>query len=124
MSMPESKLRIDERDVQGVAVLDLSGQMLLDDGDLAFGRRINDLVGRGCVQILVDLANVSYIDSSGIGMMAAKLKDVRKHGGDMRLMKLTTHGQRLFSVLKLKTTFEIFDDEATALRSFEFRPRA
>ena len=120
--MPESKLQIDERDVQGVTVLALSGQMLLDDGDLAFGRRVNDLVARGCVKILVDLAGVTYIDSSGVGMMAAKLTHVRKHGGDMRLLRLTSHGQRLFSILKLKTTFELFDDEAKAVRSFEFRP--
>ena len=120
--MPDSKLQIDEREVQGVTVLSLSGQILLDDGDLSFGRRVNDLVARGCVKILVDLAGVTYIDSSGVGMMAAKLNYVRKHGGDMRLLRLTTHGQRLFSILKLKTTFELFDDEATAVRSFEFRP--
>jgi anti-sigma B factor antagonist len=120
--MPDSKLQIVQRDVQGVTVLELSGEMLIDDGDLAFGRRVNDLVAKGNVKILVDLAGVTYIDSSGVGMMAAKLKDVRKHGGDVRLVRLTSHGQRLFSILKLKTTFELFDDETTALRSFEFRP--
>ena len=120
--MAASKLTIAERDVHGVTVLTLSGEMVLDDGDLAFGRRISDLEKRGSVRILVDLANVTYIDSSGIGMMTATLKEARKHGGDIRLMRLNTQGQRLFSVLKLKTTFEVFDDEAVALRSFEFRP--
>ena len=121
--MADSKLQIAERDVFDVTVLTLSGEMLLDDGDLAFGRRIDDLVARGRLKILVDLAAVTYIDSSGVGMMAAMLKAVRKGGGDIRLLRLTTKGQRVFGVLKLKTTFEVFDDEAAAVRSFEFRPQ-
>ena len=120
--MADSKLQIDERDAQGVTVLMLAGQMLLDDGDLLFGRRVNDLLARDRVKILVDLAEVTAIDSSGVGMMVAKLKDLRKRGGDMRLLRLTSAGHRLFNVLRLKTTFEVFDDEATALRSYEFRP--
>ena len=121
--MSDSKLQIDERETQGVIVLTLAGEMLLDDGDLAFGRRIGDLIARGCVKIVVDLAGVTYIDSSGVGMMAAMLKDARKHGGDIRLLRLNTRGQRLFGVLKLKTTFEVFDDEALALRSYSLRPK-
>jgi anti-sigma B factor antagonist len=120
--MPDSKLQIDERETHGVTVLTLAGQMLLDDGDLLFGRRVNDLVARERVKVLVDLAGVTAIDSSGVGMMVAKLKDLRKRGGDMRLLRLTSAGHRLFNVLRLKTTFEVFDDEVTALRSYEFRP--
>ena len=120
--MPDSKLQIDERESQGVTVLMLAGEMLLDDGDLLFGRRVNELVARERVKVLVDLAAVTAIDSSGVGMMVAKLKHLRKHGGDMRLLRLTSAGHRLFNVLRLKTTFEVFDDEATALRSYEFRP--
>ena len=55
-------------------------------------------------------------------MMAAKLKEVRKHGGDMRLMRLNKQGQRLFSIVKLHSTFEVFDNETTALVSFGYRP--
>jgi len=117
-----SKLQIEERRVDDVTVVVLTGEMLLDDGDLVFGRRVNDLVARDRLKVLVDLAAVTAIDSSGVGMMAAKLKELRKRGGDMRLLRLTTHGHRLFNVLKLKTTFEVFDDEALALRSYEFRP--
>lgn len=120
--MPDTKLQIDERETQGVTVLTLTGQMLLDDGDLAFGRHVNDLVARERVKILVDLAAITAIDSSGVGMMVAKLKELRKRGGDMRLLRLTTQGHRLFNVLRLKTTFEVFDDEVIALRSYEFRP--
>jgi anti-sigma B factor antagonist len=122
--MADSKLQIAERDVFDVTVLTLSGEMLLDDGDLAFGRRIDDLVARGRLKILVDLAAVTYIDSSGVGMMAAMLKTVRKHGGDIRLMRLNTRGQRLLSVAKLHSTFELFTDETMALVSFGYRPTA
>lgn len=121
--MSDSRLHIEERQANGVTILVLTGEMLLDDGDLAFRRRIHDLIERDRVKILVDLAEVTYIDSSGVGMMAAKLKTVREKGGDMRLLRLNPRGHRLFSVAKLHTAFEIFNDEAMALRSFELRPR-
>jgi anti-sigma B factor antagonist len=121
--MADSKLQISERQINDVTVLVLTGEMLLDDGDLAFRRSIHDLIESGRVKILVDLAEVTYIDSSGVGMMAAKLKTVREKGGDMRLLRLNPRGHRLFSVAKLHTAFEIFNDEAMALRSFELRPR-
>jgi anti-sigma B factor antagonist len=118
----DSKLHIDQRRINDVTLLVLTGQIVLDDGDLAFRRCIHDLIDRGETKILVDLAGVTYIDSSGVGMMAAKLKTVRDKGGDIRLIRLNSRGHRLFSVAKLHTAFEIFDDEAMALRSFELRP--
>ena len=121
--MTDSKLTLVERQVDDVTVLVLTGQILLDDGDLAFGRKIRDLVGSGGVKIVVDLGGVSYIDSSGVGMMVAKLKSVREKGGDMRLLNVTTRGQRLFGMLKILTVFETFEDEALAVRSFAARPR-
>jgi anti-sigma B factor antagonist len=122
--MAESKLRIEERQVDDVTVLTLSGEMRLDDGDLAFRRKIHELVADQRVQIVVDLGGVTSIDSSGVGMMAAKLKTVRESGGDLRLLHLNARGQRLFTLAKLRTAFETFEDEASALRSFEYRPQA
>ena len=121
--MSESKLHIEERPLDDVTLLVLTGEMLLDDGDLVFRRHVHELIDRGRMKVLVDLAGVTYIDSSGVGMMAAKLKTVRDRGGDIRLLRLNTRGHRLFSVAKLHTVFEIFNDEATAMRSFEHRPR-
>ena len=120
--MSESKLHIEERPLDDITLLVLTGQMLLDDGDLVFRRHVHDLIDRGRMKILVDLAGVTYIDSSGVGMMAAKLKTVRDRGGDIRLLRLNTRGHRLFSVAKLHTVFEIFNDDAKAIRSFEYRP--
>ena len=121
--MSESRLHIEEQDLGDVTLLVLSGEMLLDDGDLAFRRRVHSLIDRGRLKILVDLAGVSYIDSSGVGMMAAKLKTVRERGGDIRLLRLNSRGNRLFTVAKLHTAFEIYNDEALAKRSFELRPQ-
>jgi anti-sigma B factor antagonist len=121
-TMAESALTILERSVGDVTVLVLTGQVLVDDGDLAFGRRIRDLIDKGSVKIVVDLGGVTYIDSSGVGMMVAKLRSVREHGGDMRLLHITTRGQRLLKVMRILTTFETFDDEAEAVRSFVSRP--
>ena len=118
----ETKLTIEERLHDDVAVLVLNGQILLDEGDLAFGRHVSELTGRGIVKIVVDLGGVTYIDSSGVGMMAAKLKHVRERGGDMRLLNLTRRGQRLLGMMKILLVFETFEDEGAALRSFAARP--
>ena len=120
----QSKLTILERQTGDVAILTLTGQMLLDDGDLAFGRRVNDLMERGLVRIVLDLGGVTYIDSSGVGMLAGKLKQVRARGGDIRLLNLNSRSQRLLGMMKLMIVFERFEDEAAAVRSFVARPGA
>jgi len=120
----QSKLNILERQTGDVTTLTLTGQMLLDDGDLAFGRCVNDLINRGLVRIVVDLGGVTYIDSSGVGMLAGKLKQVRARGGDIRLLNLNSRSQRLLGMMKLMVVFERFEDEAAAVRSFSARPGA
>ena len=117
-----SKLQIVERQAGDVAILTLTGEMTLDDGDLAYGRCISDLTSRGIVKIVVDMGGVTYIDSSGVGMLAAKLKHVRERGGDIRLVHLTSRSQRLFGTMKLMLVFESFEEEAVAVRSFVARP--
>ena len=123
MTAPEtSRLQIVERRVNDVTILHLTGEITLDDGDLAYGRAINQLMENNQTRILVDLSEVTRIDSSGIGMMAAKVKVVRGKGGDVRLMRLTRRTQHLVGMLKLTMVFETFDDEAVALQSFARRP--
>ena len=120
--MAETKLNIDERHLDDVTILALEGQMLLDDGDLAFRRQIHDLIARGRTKVVVDLGGVSYIDSSGVGMLVAKMKTLRERGGDMKLLHLTRRSESLFGMLKLLIVFETFDDEAAAVRSFSRLP--
>jgi anti-sigma B factor antagonist len=111
--------------VDDVVVLALVGQILLDDGDLAFRAKIHELVERGDVKIVVDLSGVSYIDSSGIGMMVAKVKTVRERRGDIKLARLTARTQNLLASLKLAMVFEILEDDASAVRAFSWaRSRA
>ena len=105
-----------------MTILTLTGEIRLDDGDLAFRRKVHELLDLHRVKIVIDLGGVTSIDSSGVGMMAAKLKTVREHGGDLRLLNLNARGQRLFTLAKLRTAFETFEDEESALRSFAWRP--
>jgi anti-anti-sigma factor len=116
--MAESKLTIDERQAGDVTILLLTGQMLLDDGDLVFRKRIHDLIDRGFAKIVLDLGGVTYIDSSGVGMLVAKLKTLKEKGGDMKLLNLNRRAESLLGMLKLLILFEAFQDEAAAVRSF------
>jgi anti-sigma B factor antagonist len=113
-----SKLTIEQRQMDGVTVLVLSGEMLLDDGDLEFRRVVHDLIERGRVNIVVDLDGITHIDSSGVGMMVAKLQTARRQGGDIKLVHLTGRSQRLLSTMKIMTIFETFDDVPSAVRSY------
>jgi len=121
--MADSKLTIVEREAGEVTILALDGQMLLDDGDLLFRLRIHDLIERGRTRVVLDMGGLTYIDSAGIGMIAGKLKTVRERGGDMKLLNLTTRGQRVFGMAKLLLMFETFESEDMAVKSFGFKTR-
>jgi anti-anti-sigma factor len=115
----QSKLTIEERRVDDVVVLSLSGEITADDGDIAFGKRVDDLVLRqGFRKVLVDLAAVTYIDSAGVGIMVGDYKIVRDKGGALKLLNLSQPSHRLLAMMKLRSVFEVFDDEAMAIRSF------
>lgn len=114
-----SKLTISERRIGDVTILALSGEMLVDDGDLALRQRIHALVSEDRVQILIDLGAVTHFDSAGVGMIVAKQKTVRDHGGDVKLLHLTTRSQRLLELMKIASVFEVFEDERLALESFQ-----
>jgi anti-sigma B factor antagonist len=119
-SSSPSKLQIVERQEGDVTVLVLTGEITMDDGDLAFGRYVDGLIREGRVKIVVNLTGVTYIDSAGVGMMVAESKMVRAKGGVMKLAELTARSHHLLAMLKLKVVFEIFDDEAAALHSFSW----
>jgi anti-sigma B factor antagonist len=118
MDLEVSKLKIAERQLDDVTVLSLSGEILLDDGDLEFRRRVHQLVDHGRVNIVVDLAGVSHVDSAGVGMLVAKQKTVRAHGGDIKLVHVSSRSQRLLAIMRLAMVFETFNDEGEAIRSF------
>ena len=118
--MEDSKLDVQERDEGTVTVLVLTGEITVDDGELVFRKRVHDLLDRGRTQLVVDLGGVTYIDSAGVGMIAAKLKTVRERGGDLRMSRMSARSLRLFGMLKLLIAFEHFDDQASAIKSYEW----
>jgi len=115
-----SKLSIDERESGDVTVLTLSGQLILDDGDLIFRKRIHDLVERGRIKVVLDLGSVDYIDSAGVGMIVGKLKTLRERGGDMKLVNLNMRGLRVFGMTKLLLVFESYETADGAVTSYQF----
>jgi anti-sigma B factor antagonist len=116
-----SKLHVGYRRIEDVTVLDLTGAMTLDDGDLVFRRYIHSLLEQGRSNILVNLAGLTTLDSAGVGMLVAKLKTVREHHGDMKLLHVTARSSRVLGMMKILTVFESFEDEALALKSFAFK---
>ena len=118
MTNERSKLQISRQDHGPLVVLTLSGEMRMSDGDLALGRYMDAVVASGGRSVVIDLAKVSYIDSSGVGRMVAEAKRMRQLGGILRLAGLTARSQQLLATLNLKALFEIYDDVDAALRSF------
>jgi anti-sigma B factor antagonist len=106
------------RQVGDVTVIDAIGRITLGEGSSIFREEIKDLVSKGNKKILLNLAEVSYIDSSGIGELVSGFTSVSNAGGQLKLLKLTKRIQDLLQITKLYTVFEVFDDEAKALGNF------
>jgi anti-sigma B factor antagonist len=106
------------RQVGDVTVVDATGRITLGEGASIFRDMIRDLAAKGNKKILVNLGDVSYIDSSGIGEMVSSFTTVTNHGGQLKLLGLNKRVKDLLQITKLYTVFEVFDDEASAVRSF------
>ena len=113
MSMKSSSRKVD-----GVTVLDLSGRITLGEGSVVLRDLIRDLTASGNKQILLNLGDVTYIDSSGIGELVSAFTSVRNQGGDLKLLNLTKKVHDLLQITKLYTVFDVRDDEATAIAAF------
>jgi anti-anti-sigma factor len=106
-----------ERDVGDVTIVELRGQ-LKEEGDIPLVEHVAELVRRGRRKLVLDLKEVTSIDSTGLGMVAAKFLTLRRLGGDLKLLHLSPRGRQLLGITKLARVFESFDDEEEALRSF------
>jgi anti-sigma B factor antagonist len=109
---------IKERVVGGVSILDLSGKIVLGEGDMQIKERIKDLLSDGQRRILLNLAEVSYVDSAGLGALISGYTTTNREGGKLKLVNLTKRIQDLLAITKLITVFETYDSEADALASF------
>ena len=111
-------MKASNRQVNGVTVVDMSGRITLGEGSVILRDTIRDLVGKGQKKILLNLGDVTYIDSSGIGELVSAFTAVRREGGELKLLNLTKKVHDLLQITKLYTVFDIKDDEATAVKSF------
>ncbi|HNY40286.1 MAG TPA: STAS domain-containing protein [Bryobacteraceae bacterium] len=107
------------RQVGDVAVIDAKGRITLGEGSSDFRDTIKGLVVKGQKNVLVNLAEITYIDSSGIGEMVSGYTTVANAGGKLKLLSLTKRVQDLLQITKLYTVFEVYDDEAAGLASFQ-----
>jgi len=105
--------------VDGVTVLDLSGRITLGEGSVQLRDAIRDLISKGQKKILLNLGEVNYIDSSGLGEMVSAYTTARNQGAALKLLKLTKKVHDLLQLTKLYTVFDITDDEASAISSFK-----
>ena len=111
-------LTIASREVDGVTVLDLSGRITLGEGSTVLRDTVRELLGRGQKKILLNLGDVTYIDSSGIGELVSGFTTVANQGGQLKLLNLTKKVHDLLQITKLYTVFEVHNEEAAAIRSF------
>ena len=111
-------MQIDERMAGDVVVLDLKGKITLGEGDELLKDKVNSLVNQGHKKIVLNLADVPYIDSAGLGEVVRTYTTVSRQGGSLKLLNLTKRITDLLSITKLLTVFETFDSENDAVRSF------
>lgn len=114
-----AELNIKERQAGDVTILDLDGKITIGEGSVSLRGAIRRLVEEGKKKILLNLSGVGYVDSSGIGELVSSYTTTSSKGGQLKLLNLTQKIQDLLTITKLLTVFDVYDDEATALNSFQ-----
>ena len=112
-------MKSNTRQVDGVTIVDLSGRITLGEGSVLLRDMVRDLVTKGQRKILLNLGDVTYIDSSGIGELVSAFTTVRNQGGELKLLNLTKKVHDLLQITKLYTVFDVKDDEAAAVAAFK-----
>jgi anti-sigma B factor antagonist len=111
-------MQISERHVGDVAIIDLNGRLVLGEGDDRIRDKVNSLLQQGKQHIIVNLSNVSYMDSAGLGQLVGCYTTVTRRGGALKLLGLTKRVTDLLAITKLLTVFDSYDTEAEAVASF------
>lgn len=112
-------MKTSTRTVNGIVIVDLSGRITLGEGSVLLRDLVRDLVTKGQRKILLNLGDVTYIDSSGIGELVSAFTTVRNQGGELKLLNLTKKVHDLLQITKLYTVFDVKDDEAAAVAAFK-----
>lgn len=111
-------LSLTERSKEGIVILDARGQIVAGDGADQLRDRLKALAENGSANAILNLAQVDYIDSSGLGALVMSYSALRKSEGTLKLLNLTLRNVELLVLTKLETVFEVFDDEQSAVNSF------
>jgi anti-sigma B factor antagonist len=106
------------RHVRGVTVVDIEGRIVLGEESARLRELVSELLKNGHKKILFNLVDVQYIDSSGLGSLVSAFTSVRRQGGELKLLNLTSKVHDVLQITKLYTVFDIMDDEAVAINSF------
>ena len=114
-----SNLSISEREVQGATILDLSGKITLGESNRQLHEAIRRLIAEGKNDLILNLAKVGFIDSSGLGEIVAGFTTVKAAGGSLKLINLPDRLGDLMTITKLYTVFEIYDSEAAGIEAFQ-----
>ena len=112
-------MKVATRQVDGITILDLSGRITLGEGSVTLRDAVHDALAKGNKRILLNLGEVNYIDSSGVGELVSAFTSVRNAGGELKLLNLTRKVHDLLQITKLYTVFDVKDDEASAISSFK-----
>ena len=112
-------LTIASREVDGVTVLDLNGRITLGEGSVQLREAIRDLISKGSRTILLNMGDVNYIDSSGLGELVSAYTTAKNQGASVKLLNLTKKVKDVLQLTKLYTVFDVFEDEASAISSFK-----
>ena len=111
-------MKIEMRTIGDVHILDCSGKITLGEGTMSIRNTVRDVLQNGAKKIILNLADVTYIDSAGVGELVSTYTTTVNKGGKLKLLKLTNKLRELLTITKLLTVFEIYDDEKVALASF------
>ena len=112
-------MKIATRQLDGITVLDLGGRITLGEGSVQLRDAVRDLLAKGHKKIVLNLGDISYMDSSGMGELVTAYTSVKNQGGELKLINLTKKIEDLMQITKLVTVFDIYDDEASAIASFK-----
>lgn len=111
-------LKMRTREVNGIIIVDLAGQLTLGEAAAALRDEVRDQAGHGFRNILLNLADVTYIDSAGLGELTAAYTSVKNRGGQLKLLNLTKRVHDLMQITKLYTVFDVYDEEKKAIASY------
>ena len=111
-------MTITQRQLDDVVMLDLTGRITIGEGTVILRERIQKMLNAGDRKFLLSLADVDYIDSSGLGELVSSFTKVKNQDGDLKLLQLTRRMRDLMQITKLLTVFDVYDDEAEAINSF------